>query len=79
MAPSKGASKGSAGNQGNKNPHLRLVHGKFRFNGNTNVPVSHSNCQVSARAKLDKAHYNKFGNPPKVYTSNAKGMFHCAE
>jgi len=71
MAPSPK----SSGNSGNKNPHLRMVHGKYRFNANTNVPTNHASCMIGARSKIDKEHHRKFGTPPKVYTSNAKGMF----
>ncbi len=67
-----------SGNSGGKNPHMRLVNGKLRFNPNTNVPVGHAGCQVSARAKKDKER-DKGTNRVVVHKSNAKGMFHCAE
>ena len=66
MAPSKG-------NAGSKNPHMTKRH---RFNANTNVPCGHAGCVVAKRAQLDKEKYRLNGNPPKVYTSKAKGMFH---
>jgi hypothetical protein len=67
-----------SGNAGGKNPHMRLIHGKNRFNGNTNVPVGHAGCQVSARARVDKER-DKGVTRTVVHKSNAKGMFHCAE
>lgn len=62
------------GNSGGKNPHLKLVHGKYRFNSNTNVPVSHPSCVVSLRSKLDKERDRV--TRVRTYESNAKGIFH---
>lgn len=72
MAPSKGKS----GNAGSKNPHITK---RGRFNPNGNVPCGHPSCVIAARAKKDKERYQKFGNPPKVYVSKAKGIFHVTE
>lgn len=72
MAPAKGGSS----NSGNKNPHFRQVHGKLRWNPQTNVPSGHAGCPIAKQAKINKEMYAKYGNPPKVYTSKAKGMFY---
>lgn len=61
-----------SGNSGNKNPHMTK---RNRFNANTNVPCGHSSCRVAAEATVNREHFRKFGNPPKVYTSKAKGIF----
>ena len=66
MAPSKG-------NTGNKNPHMTK---RNRFNSNSNVPVSHAGCQVSAQAKLDKQRHQDQKTPVITRVSKAKGIFH---
>lgn len=68
MAPNKK----SAGAPATKNPHMRLVHGKLRFNPNTNVPVNHAGCVVTLRSKADKERDAKITRT-KTYSSNAKG------
>lgn len=69
----------SGGNQGSKNPHMRLVSGKMRFNPNTNVPTNHAGCLIAARSKRDKDAHRAAPRAVKVYTSNAKGMFLCVD
>ena len=66
--------KGKQGNSGGKNPHMTK---RGRFNPNCNVPVSHPGCQISARAKLDKAKaFERKGLPIIIRISRAKGIFH---
>lgn len=62
-----------SGNTGSKNPHITK---RGRFNPNTNVRCGHPSCQVALRAVRDKEYYQKYGNPPVIYVSGARGIFH---